>query len=153
MFSVLDDDLTTVTDATSSKEAWETLKDLHDRGTVSTTIKLLKNATERKLVNGASLQAHLTEFHNGWIRLKDRPLEGNTKMAKTLEAFTACNETKAAQLHISLPLSMDNIVDSLQTKETAVYEVVRAKLLDLSANRSVTHSSLNTPLRPSQALV
>ena len=152
MFSVLDDDLTTVTDATSSKEAWEALKDLHDRDTVS-TINLLKNATERKLVDGASLQGHLTEFHNGWIRLKDRSLEGNTKMAKTLEAFTACNETKAAQLHISLPLSMDNIVGSLQTKETVVYEVVRAKLLDLSANRSVTHSSLNTPLRPSQALV
>ena len=71
MFSVLDDDLTTVTDAASSKEAWQALKDLYDRDTVNTTINLLKNVTERKLVDGASLQDHLTGFHNDWIRLKD----------------------------------------------------------------------------------
>ena len=64
MFSVLDDDLTTVTDAASSKEAWQALKDLYDRDTVNTTINLLKNVTERKLVDGASLQDHLTGFHN-----------------------------------------------------------------------------------------
>ena len=55
MFSVLDDNLTTVADATSSKEAWQALKDLYDHGTVNATINLLKNVTERKLVDGASL--------------------------------------------------------------------------------------------------
>ena len=62
-------------------------------------------------------------------------------MAKTLQALTACNETKAAYLFVSLPPSMDNIVDNLQTKETIVYEDVRAKLLDLSANRTVAGNS------------
>ena len=46
MFSVLDDDLTTVMDAATSKEAWQALKDLYDRDTVNTTINLLKNVTE-----------------------------------------------------------------------------------------------------------
>ena len=84
MFSVLDDDLTTVTDAASSKEAWQALGDLDDCDTVNTTINLLKNITERKLVDGASLQDHLTGFHNDWIRLKDWSLKGSTKMTKTL---------------------------------------------------------------------
>ena len=151
MFSVLDDDLMTNRCYLFKGSMGSPKRPLeYDRDMVSTTINLLKNATERKLVDGASLQGHLTGFHNGWIRLKDQSLKGNTKMAKPLEAFTACNETKAAQLLVSLPLSMDNIVDSLQTKEAVVYEDVRAKLL---ANRSVTHSSLYTPLRPSQALV
>ena len=33
---------------------------------------------------------------------------------------------------------MDNIVDNLQTKERVTYEDVRAKLLDISANKPVT---------------
>ena len=36
---------------------------------------------------------------------------------------------------------MDNIVDNLQTKETIVYEDVRAKLLDLSANKAIAGNS------------
>ena len=64
MFSVLADDLTTVTDAASTQEAWLALKDLYDRETVNTTINLLKSVTERKHTDGASLQDHLTGFHN-----------------------------------------------------------------------------------------
>ena len=55
MFSVLGEDLTTVTDAASSKDAWQALQNLYDRDTVNTTINQLKNVTERKLVDGASL--------------------------------------------------------------------------------------------------
>ena len=36
---------------------------------------------------------------------------------------------------------MDNIVDNLRTKEKVTYEDIRAKLLDLSANRTVTGNS------------
>jgi len=137
MFSVMADDLTTVTDATTAHEAWQALKDLYDRKTVNTTINLLKNISERKLPDGASLQDHLTGFHNNWIRLKDRSQQGRGELSRTLQALTASNEVKAAFLLISLPSSMDNIVDNLQTKERVTYEDVRAKLLDISANKSV----------------
>ena len=90
MFSVPADDLTTVADAASAKEAWQALKDLYDRETVNTTINLLKNVTERKLADGASLQDHLTGFHNDWIRLKDRSLQGKGELSKTLQAPTYC---------------------------------------------------------------
>ena len=83
MFSLMADGLTTVTDAASAQAAWQALKDLYDRETVNTTINLLKNVTERKLSNGASLQDHLTGFHNDWIRLKEPP--------KTLQAHTVSN--------------------------------------------------------------
>ena len=46
VFSVLDDDLTAVTDAASSKEAWQALKNPYNRDTVNTTINLLKNVTK-----------------------------------------------------------------------------------------------------------
>ena len=62
-------------------------------------------------------------------------------MAKTLQALTACNETKAAYLLISLPPSMHNIVDNLQTKKTIVYQDICAKLLDLSVNKAIAGNS------------
>ena len=137
MFSVLADDLTTVTDAATAHEAWQALKDLYDRETVNTTINLLKNISERKLSEGASLPDHLTGFHNYWIRLKDRSQQGRGEPSRTLQALTASNEAKTAFLLISLPSSMDNIVDNLQTKERVTYEDARAKLLDISANKSI----------------
>ena len=117
MFSVPADDLTTVTDTASAQAAWQALQDLYDRKTVNTTIYLLQNVTERKLSDGASLQDHLTSFHNDWIRLKDMSQQGKGELSKTLQALTTSNEAKAAFLLISLPSSMDNIVDNLQTKE------------------------------------
>ena len=141
MFSIMADDLTTVTDATSVQAAWQALKDLYDRKTVNTTINLLKNVTERNLADGASLQDHLTGFHNDWIWLKERSFQGKGELSKTLQAVTSSNEAKAAYLLISLPPSMDNIVDNLQTKGKVTYKDVRAKLLDISANRSIAGNS------------
>ena len=87
---------TTVTDAASAKEAWQALKDLYGRETVNTTINLLKNVAERKLADGASLQDHLTGFHNDWIRLKDRSLQGKGDFQKPCKHLpTASNEAKA----------------------------------------------------------
>ena len=85
MFSVIDDDLTTITDAASAHAAWQAFKDLYDRKTVNTTINLLKNVTERKLSDGASLQDHLTGFHNDWIRLKERRTLQNSASAYFFE--------------------------------------------------------------------
>ena len=147
MFSVFTDDLTTVTDAASAQDAWQSLKDLYARETVNTTINLLKNVTERKLSDGASLQDHLTGFHNDWIRLKDRSHQGKGGLSQTLQTLTASNKAKAAFLLISLPSSMDNIVENLQTKIKVTYEDVRAKLLDISANKSVTTGNSKTAYR------
>ena len=52
MFSVVADDLTTVTDAASAQAAWQAPIDLYDRETVTTTVNLLKN-----LQNAGSLMA------------------------------------------------------------------------------------------------
>ena len=76
MFSVMVDDLTTVTDAATAHEGWQALKDLYDCETVNTTINLLKNILERTLSEGASLPDHLTGFHYDWIWLKDRSQQG-----------------------------------------------------------------------------
>ena len=73
-------------------------------------------------------------------------------MAKTLQALTACNETKAAYLCVSLPPSMDNIVDNVQTKETIVYEDVRAKLPDLSAKGQLLETARLPTAYRSQAM-
>ena len=108
MFSVLAD-LTIVTNAASSRGAWQAL---YGRDTANTAITLLQNLIMRQLADGGSLLGHLTALHNNWMRPRDRTLKGNTKIAKTLQALTACNETKAGYL---LPPSVGNVVDNLQT--------------------------------------
>ena len=80
-------------------------------------------------------------FHNDWIRLKDRSQQGKEELSKTLQALTASSEAKAAFLLVSLPSLMDNIVDNLRTKERVTYEDVRAKPLDLSANKAIAGNS------------
>ena len=64
----------------SAQAAWQAHKDLYARETVNTIINLLKKISERKLSEGASLQDHLTGFHNDWIRLKDRSQQENKEV-------------------------------------------------------------------------
>ena len=127
MFSVLADDLTTVTDAASAlavprKLLWPGNNHQPTQG-----------CHGRQALRWRFLQDHLSGSHNDWIRLKDRSQQESGELSRTLQALPASNEEKAAFLLISIPSSMG--------REKVTYEDVRAKLPDISANKPVTGNS------------
>ena len=88
-----------------------------------------------ELSNEADLANHLTEFNNQWNRLGRRcSSTSESNLAKALNKLTQTDEAKAAFLLCSLPPSLDNVVDNLQTLKTdLMYDQIFARLLDLNA--------------------
>jgi hypothetical protein len=60
----------------------------------------------------------------------------DNKLAKALHTVTQSDEAKAAFLLCSLPSSMENVIDNLQTKTNLTYSEVFGRLLDLGAGKS-----------------
>ena len=143
MFSVLAHDLTTVTDAASAQDAWQALKGFYDPETINTTTHLPQNVTERKLSDGASPQDHLTEFHNDWIRLKDRSQQGRGEPTSA-----HCPKRRKSRIspHISTIFNGQHRRQPTD-KRKVTYEDVRARLLDISASKSVTTGNSKTAYR------
>ena len=83
------------------------------------------------------MQDHLTNFNNDWSRLRERTSSSKDELGKSFLALTQSNHAKAAFLLVSLPESMNNIVDNLQTKPNLTFEDVHARLLDLNANHTL----------------
>ena len=121
----------------TAADAWKILKDLYDRETANTTITLLKTVLERKLEDGASMHDHLNGFNSDWVRLHNRSSSTKDELGRCLQALTRSNHAKAAFLLVSLPESMNNIIDNLQTKGDLTFEDVHSRLLDLNANHSL----------------
>jgi hypothetical protein len=129
--------LSSVIAASSAAAAWQTFKDRFDRDTANTTITQLQALLSLVLTNRDDLSSHLTEFHNRWMRLDMRcAATKDNKLAKALHTVTQSDEAKAAFLLCSLPSSMENVIDNLQTKTNLTYSEVFGRLLDLGAGKS-----------------
>jgi hypothetical protein len=128
--------LPNIANTETAADAWKTLKDLYDRDTANTTITLLKTVLDRKLEDGAALDNHLNGFNNDWARLQTRTSNTRDELGRCLQTLTRSNHAKAAFLLVSLPESMNNIIDNLQTKGDLTFEDVHSRLLDLNANHS-----------------
>jgi hypothetical protein len=129
--------LSSVIAASSAAAAWQTFKDRFDRDTANTTITQLQALLSLVLTNRDDLSSYLTEFHNRWMRLDMRcAATKDNKLAKALHTVTQSDEAKAAFLLCSLPSSMENVIDNLQTKTNLTYSEVFGRLLDLGAGKS-----------------
>jgi len=116
---------------------WKILKDLYDHETANTTLTLLKTVLDRKLEDGATMHDHLNGFNNDWVRLQYRTASTKGELGRCLETLTRSNHAKAAFLLVSLPESMNNIIDNLQPKGDLTFKDVHSRLLDLNANHSL----------------
>ncbi|KAH0609220.1 uncharacterized protein H6S33_001448 [Morchella sextelata] len=121
----------TVVSAENAFYAWKALKDLYDRVSPNTTITLLSRVLDTKMQEGGSLTEHLATFDANWNTLKSRCQSADHKLAQALLPLTKSNEAMAAFLLSSLPKSMSNVVDNIQTKQDVTYEDVRQRLQNL----------------------
>ena len=122
--------------------AWAKLEEKFDQKTPTSLHSLLKTIVTLRCSNKREIASHIEKYHELWQRLLERTSEGTTQSTTatttskdTLEAVLVplanSNMAKGAFFLTTLPTSLDNVVDNLTTKQSATYDDVCTKLLDL----------------------
>ena len=129
--------LPTVAYLIRAHEMWTALKKKFDYETPSSTINILRDVNELRCKDEANLSNHLTEFENKCALFADRctPLSTDD-LCKQLSHTAHCDKVKASYLLSSLPRSMENVVDNLQSKPDCRYDDVHNHLLSIASCRN-----------------
>ena len=116
---------------------WTALRDKFARENTTTFYDELSTVLNLKLTNKSDIASHINKFDSSWTRIQHRCSTATATdtfdlpfvFKPVFESLTA----KAALMLYSLPSSMDNIVDNLQTKDGLTYDQVYQKLMDLNS--------------------
>ena len=128
------------TQKTPSK-IWTTLEDKFSREHTSSFFDQLNSVFDTKYDASDPISEHINKYDTQWNRLQLRCATATASDRYALPfAFKSVfesTEAKAALLLHSLPESMNNIVDNVQTKEDLIYDHVYRRLLDLKTPSAV----------------
>jgi len=120
---------------------WQAFKDKFARENTSSFFDQFNSVFDTKYDTLYLLSDHINKYDTLWNRLHLRCSTATSSDRYTLPfAFQSVFESpkaKAAILLRSLPESMNNIVDNLQTKEDLTYDHVYNKLMDLKVPTAV----------------
>ena len=116
---------------------WTALRDKFARENTTTFYDELSTVLNLRLTNKSDIATHINKFDSSWTRIQHRCSTATATddfdlpyvFKSVFESLTA----KAALMLYSLPSSMDNIVDNLQTKDGLTYDQVYQKLMDLNS--------------------
>ena len=140
--------------------AWAALKDKFFRDNTHTFFSQLKSLLDLRLENPSELSDHVAKFDAEWLRMLQRcanaPSDSKNPLPALLKPLMESQNAKAAFLLLSLPKSLDNVVDNLQTKTDLNYNDVYSRLVDLASTNSKEATADNkayvvtTPAAPQQ---
>jgi len=120
---------------------WTALEDKFARKNTSSFFDQLNSVFDTKYDTLDLLSHHINKYDTLWNRLHLRCSTASSTDRYTLpfvfQTVFESPEAKAAILLRSLPESMNNIVDNLQTKEDLTYDHVYNKLMDLKIPTAV----------------
>lgn len=93
---------------------------------------------------GSEVTAYLTQFHNNWNRLEERCEGKSDEPTQIMSTLAKNTKLKAMFLLFSLPKSMVNIVDNLQTKGDLSYDDICERLTNLHSTDQIEEQILDT---------
>jgi hypothetical protein len=100
-----------------------------------------KQVLDLKLADKNALSAHITNFDQQWSQFNivctNATADDDDKSAYHLRDFVQYDRAKANLLLMSLPLSMENVVDNLKTKQGLTYSDVYNRLMEIGLDRTV----------------
>jgi hypothetical protein len=115
---------------------WKALQDKFARENTTAFYIQFKGLYDLKLDDTASMKDHLLEFDTHWNRIQQRCSSATStdknKLPSLFKPILDSEEAKAAFLLLSLPASLDNVVDNLQTKENLTYNDAYQRLTDIA---------------------
>ena len=119
----------------SSHDAWKALEDTLDRKNITATIHPVNAIFDMKKEESTPWNSHITEFESRWTVVNSKVSASTTESESWLQGLKLCfndQKFKAHLLLLTLPPTMDNIVDNMVTKLDLRYSDVQTRLLDLS---------------------
>ena len=121
---------------------WQAFEDKFARENTSSFFDQLNTVSDTRYDTGTPIAEHINAYDTYWNRIQLRCSAATPydryALPFVFKSVFESPEAKAAILLCSLPASMNNIVDNLQTKEDLTYDHVYNKLMDL---RSATSGS------------
>ena len=136
----------------SPRVIWQALENQYDRQNdmnIHRQFKVIVN-TKYDPSNGTtgSLKDHIVDFESKWTSLASRTNQASAtdtnKLAFALKPFFQSSEIKASLLLGSLPETMNNIVENLQTKDNLTYELAYNHLMDLRSSSNAAPTVVET---------
>ena len=116
---------------------WTTLEDKFGRENTTSFFDQLNSVFDTKYDASEPISDHINKYGTQWNRLQFRCSTATSSdryaLPLAFKLLFESTEAKAALLLRSLPESMNNIVDNLQTKEDLTYDHVHQRLLDLKS--------------------
>jgi len=124
---------------------WKALEDKFARENATAFYTQFQPVYDLKLTNPEKMKDHLLEFDTNWNRLQHRCSSARQSDTNTLpylfHPVLASEQAKAVFLLLSLPQSMENIVDNLQTKQGLTYDDAYQRLIDIADRRESGEAS------------
>jgi transposase InsO family protein len=118
--NVCDDQLIHIRNATTSKEAWTSLQDYHEKSTANSKVRLMKTIMRLRLEEGGDMEAHLGRINELFQQMVDLNIEMKPE------------DWKSATMLGSLPESYDTLITALESRKESelTSAVVQSKLID-----------------------
>ena len=136
-------------DGPTAKDAWTAGEDHRDLRNSSTLHHAVQSFFSTRMQDTNVLTDHISSYKQKHTYTTERCRSAiNQSPYRHLLENLKCDETKPRHLLMSLPLSMDNIIDNLQSKDSLTYVDVHSRLLvhSGSTNLSSNGKALNARL-------
>ena len=117
---------------------WIALQNKFARENTTSFYNQLSGLLNLKLESKAGIADHLIKFDTTWNDLQHRcstaEAEDRFKLPFAFKSVFESLEAKAALMLYTLPSSLENVVDNLQTKQDLTYDQAYQKLIDLTTD-------------------
>lgn len=138
----------------TARGAWAELEDKFGRRSVTSVFHALNACISLTMDTSASMASHINAFEQLFSRLTDRCSTASSTDEKSLQGLKLFLSDPVAKAHLllrTLPASMSNTVEKLQSKADITFRDVRATLLDpsTSSDRNMTNRFTKKP-KPGQ---
>lgn len=144
--SIDDDQIIHIRAAKTAKEAWNNLKNYHEKSTLSNKVHLMRTICSLKANEGANVAEHVNQMNELFVKLRDIGEEALS------------DKWSVAMLLSSLPRSYDGLITALEARaeEDLTYTLVQQKVIAEYERRSNAGESSDTALKvttgPSQGV-
>lgn len=127
-----------VVDRDDARDAWSALSDRFDRDTYSSFLCQFRELNSLRLDENGDLLAHINAFNRLWTRLARRTLFTQCDVVKHFKDVFQFEINKGVFFLVSLPQSMDHVVETLTKRNVPEYNDIEKAMLDMVAWRMPT---------------
>jgi len=137
-----------VSEAPTAKDAWQALQDRFDRRNSTTLYTSVKSFfTSMSMTDSTTMLDHINRYENYLRQLVQRCKDTSSDdLYQHLVNYLSDEKIKSHHLLMTLPESMANIVDNLQSKVDLTYLDVHTRLLELASSSVVDTPKKNKAL-------